>query len=110
MDLEDWAYTYENLDSETRALFTEEEWRLKNRWFADNEDLELESMGVEAVMDLGGQGAEVTVERTFEDGTSLTRETYFVYEGGEWTHHFIDEEKDTFMPGVPYEEFVAAQG
>jgi hypothetical protein len=36
-DGEEWAYTYERLvDSETKAMFTKEEWRLKNQWFADN--------------------------------------------------------------------------
>ena len=74
-----------------------------------HQKLELDYMGVDAVMDLGGQGAEGTVHRTFEDGTSITRDTYFVLEGGEWTHHFTDEERNLFVPGVPYEEFVAAQ-
>ncbi|HKH12711.1 MAG TPA: hypothetical protein VKA73_16340 [Rubrobacter sp.] len=109
VDREDWAFTYGNLDSETRALFSEEEWRLKNQWFADNEGLELASIEVEAAIDLGGAGAEVRVDRTFEDGTSVAREAYFVREGGEWVHHFTDEEQDIFMPGVPYEEFIERQ-
>jgi hypothetical protein len=51
----------------------------------------------------------VTIYRTFEDGTSITRDTLFVSEGGLWKHRFSQEEIDIFMPGVPYEEFVAAQ-
>lgn len=109
VDREDWDYTYENLDSETREMFTEEEWYEKNQWFADHENLELEAIEVDAVMNFGGKEADVTVRRTFEDGTSLTRRTYFVYEDGEWRHRFTDEEKGVFMPDASYEEFVAAQ-
>jgi hypothetical protein len=32
-----------------------------------------------------------------------------VWEGGYWRHSLTEEEKEIFMPGVPYEEFVAAQ-
>ncbi len=49
------------------------------------------------------------MDRTFTDGTSITRETYFVWEGEWWRHHLTEEEKEIFMPGVPYAEFVAAQ-
>jgi hypothetical protein len=51
----------------------------------------------------------VTVYRTFKDGTSITRGTFFVSEGGMWKHRFTEEEIEIFMPGVPYEQFVAAQ-
>jgi hypothetical protein len=34
---------------------------------------------------------------------------YFVLEGGEWKHRFSLEQIDIFMPGTPYEDFVAAQ-
>ena len=51
----------------------------------------------------------VTINRTFKDGASITRDTLFVSEGGLWKHRFSQEEIDIFMPGVPYEEFVAAQ-
>ncbi len=53
--------------------------------------------------------ARVTVYRTFTDGTSITRETVFVWNDTYWSHHLTEEEKDIFMPGVPYEEFVEAQ-
>jgi hypothetical protein len=49
------------------------------------------------------------VNRTFTDGISITRETYFVWEDGYWRHSLTEEDKGVFMPGVPYEEFVAAQ-
>jgi hypothetical protein len=39
----------------------------------------------------------------------LSRNTYFLQEGGSWKHRFTQEEKDIFMPRLPYEEFVEAQ-
>jgi hypothetical protein len=46
VDREDWVYTYQHLDSQTQAMFTEEEWHLKNQWFADTEQFELATMDV----------------------------------------------------------------
>lgn len=109
VDLENWAYTYDNLDSLTRSMFTEEEWYLKNQWFADNEGLELSTIDVVVNGSASDPVVSVTVYRTFKDGTSITRETYFVSEGGTWKHRFSREEVEIFMPGVPFEEFVAAQ-
>ncbi len=93
---------------QSKALFTEEEWIAKNRWYAEREATELDSMTVDVAMD-GEERAEVTVYRTFTDGTEITRDTVFVWEGY-WRHHLTEEEKEIFMPGVPYEEFVEAQG
>ncbi len=107
VDYENWAYTYYNLDSASRALFTQEEWIERNQWYADNEGLVLDTMDIEVTMD-GDEAAEVTVHRAFTDGTSITRETYFVWEGW-WRHHLTEEEKEIFMPDATYEEFVAAQ-
>jgi len=108
VDSENWAATYSNLDSESKALFTEEEWTQKNQWYADNEGLKLDSMDVDVAME-GEDEARVTVYRTFTDGTSITRETVFVWNNTYWSHHLTEEEKEIFMPGVPYEEFVEAQ-
>ena len=36
------------------------------------------------------------------------RNTYFVFEDGEWKHRFGQEEKDLFMPDLSYEEFLEA--
>jgi hypothetical protein len=109
VDQENWAYTYDNLDSQTRALFTEEEWYAKNQWFADNEGLELATINVVVDGSPSDPVVSVTVYRTFKDGTSITRGTFFVSEGGAWKHRFTEEEIEIFMPGVPYEQFVAAQ-
>jgi len=34
VDRQDWAYTYANLDASTQALYTEDEWYLKNQFFS----------------------------------------------------------------------------
>lgn len=109
VDQENWDYTYDNLDSQTRALFTEEEWYRKNQWYADNEGLELATINVVVNGPSSDPVVSVSVYRTFKDGTSITRDTFFVSEGGAWKHSFTEEEIDIFMPGVPYEQFVATQ-
>lgn len=109
VDQENWAYTYDNLDSQTRSMFTQAEWYAKNQWYADNEGLELAAINVVINGSASDPIVSVSVYRTFKDGTSITRETYFVSEGGVWKHRFSEEEIEIFMPGVPYEQFVAAQ-
>ena len=106
--VEDWDYTYEHLDSETQSRFTREEWFEKNQWLTDNypaiyhiESVNLDSTSPEHV-------AEVVVGLTYEDGSSASRNTFFVFEGGEWKHRFSQDEYDLLMPGVPFEEFVEA--
>ena len=108
VDREDWGYTYENLDSESQALFTEEEWYQKNQWYADNEGLELASMDVAVSVDPNGYEADVTVYRTFQDGTTITRDTIFVLDGV-WKHRLTEEEIEIFRPDLSYEEFVQTQ-
>lgn len=105
----DWEYTYDHLDLQTRRLFTKEEWSQKNQWLADNnpmiyriDSVDLENASQESV-------AEVAVSLTGEDGSTSIRNTYFVLEDGSWKHRFSQEEKDLFMPGVPFEEFVEAR-
>ena len=105
---EDWSYTYEHLDTETQGHFTREEWFQKNEWFADNGEVIYNIESVDQV----GTSTEylgVTLTLTYEDGSSSTRTTYFVYEDGQWKHRFGQEEQDLFMPGASYEEFVEAQ-
>ena len=109
VDQEDWAYTYDNLDSQTRSMFTEQEWYAKNKWYADNEGLKLSTIDVVVDGPTSEPVVSVTIYRTFTDGTSITRDTLFVSEGGLWKHRFSQEEIGLFMPGVPYKEFVAAQ-
>ena len=111
VDREDWDYTYEELDSQAKSMFTREEWHLKNQWFADNEDLELASPVIVQVNDdtSSNDVVSVTVIRTFKGGNEITRYTFFVYQGGQWKHHLSQEEKEFFMPFASYKEFTAAQ-
>jgi hypothetical protein len=109
VDQEDWSYTYDNLDSQTRSMFTEEEWYAKNEWYADNEGLELSTIKVVVNGPTSEPVVSVTIYRKFTDGTSITRNTLFASEGGLWKHRFSQEEIGIFMPGVPYDKFVAAQ-
>lgn len=110
VDREDWAYTYDLLASGTRSAFTEAEWEQKNRWFADNFPARLAALEVETRMFTpSALVAEVTVNRTFADGVSVPRDTTFVYENGSWKHLFSRQEVSLFLPGVPFERFVAAQ-
>ena len=109
VDREDWAYTYANLDSQTRALYAEDEWYAKNQFFADTEGLELATMDVIVEGSTSDPEVGVTVYRAFEDGTSIERYTLFVREDGAWKHRFTAEENAIFQPGVPYEDFVASQ-
>jgi len=109
VDREDWAYTYQNLDSQTKAMFDEEEWYLKNQWFADTEGLELATMDVAVDGSPSDPVVGVTVYRTFKDGTVIDRDTLFLFEDGVWKHRFGEEEIGIFMPDASFEEFVAIQ-
>jgi hypothetical protein len=109
VSLEDWAYTYNHLDSETQSGFTQKEWFLKNQWFADNGSVVYHIESAERLGTSSGLVVEVTLRLTYEDGSTSTRKTYFVLEDGEWKHAFGQEEYDHFMPEASYEKFVAAQ-
>jgi hypothetical protein len=107
---EDWAFTYNTLDSQTRSLYTKDEWSAKNQWFADRGSVTFDILSVELDASSPEPIADVSVGLTYGDGTTSTRLTYFVYENGSWKHRFGEEENDLFMPDASYEEFVAAQG
>ena len=109
VDREDWAYTYQNLDSQTRAMFDKEEWYLKNQWFADIEALELATMDVTINGSPSDPMVGVSVYRIFKDGTVIDRDTLFVFEDGVWKHRFGEEEIELFMPEASFEAFVASQ-
>ena len=107
--VEDWDYTYDHLDAETRSMVTRDEWFKKNQWFADDGEVIYHIESVERLGTSSGRVVRVSLRLTYKDGSSSTRSTYFVYEDGEWKHAFGQEEYDLFMPGIPYEEFVEAQ-
>jgi len=98
----DWDYTYDNLDSRTRGLFTKEEWQRKNQWFADNGSLELSSF---EITNFSSGESEAVVSL----GPPYSRDTLFVHEDGSWKHRLTEEELALFMAGTSFEEFVRAQ-
>jgi len=99
----DWDYTYTNLDTQTRRMFTKEEWQRKNQWFADNGSLELSSF---EIADFSSGGSEAVVSL----GPPYSRDTLFVHEDDSWKHRLTEEELTLFMAGYSFEEFVKAQG
>ena len=107
--VEDWNYTYDHLDSETRSVFTREEWFKKNQWLAGDGSTIYHILSVDLDDSSNEPLANVAVVLTYADGSTSTRNTYFVYEAGEWRHRFGQEEYDLLMPDLSYEEFVAAQ-
>ncbi|CAN5750498.1 hypothetical protein BH23ACT11_BH23ACT11_13880 [soil metagenome] len=109
VDREEWSYTYSHLDSKSQALFTEEEWARRNQFLADNFPGELSTMRV-AVEINSDDPADVTTYRTFKSGSSLVRDTLFVYEEGMWKHRLVEEELDLFQMDLSYDEFVSYYG
>ena len=57
----------------------------------------------------GISGGGVVEDQLRADGSFFVRDTFFVFEGGEWNHRFSKDEYDLLMPGVPFEEFVEAK-
>lgn len=108
--LKDWEYTYSHLVTETRGSFTKEEWRKKNQWLAENNPATYHISAVDLDERSQKPLAKVIVRLTGEDGSTSTRNTQFVLEDGSWRHRLVQEELDLFEPGVPYEEWVKAQG
>ena len=92
VEARNWDYTYDHLDSETQSAYTRNEWFAKNDWLADNGSASYTIQSVQ--MDGSSQGtfAHVAVLLTFADGSTSTRDTYFVYEDGAWKHRFSAEE------------------
>lgn len=105
----DWGYTYEDLDSTTRSRFTRDEWFQKNEYLAGDGSTIYYLDSVNRLSGSGEPTVEVTVILTFSDGSTSTRNTYFVYEDDSWKHRFSQEEYDLLMPDASYEEFVQAQ-
>jgi hypothetical protein len=107
VDGEDWGYTYDNLDLQTRQRFTRDEWVQKNEYYADNYPLERSSPTINSPA--SSSVVEVSLAQSFRDGTNQSRPTYFVYEDGSWKHRFSQEEFDLFMADASFEEFAKAK-
>ena len=67
-----------------------DEWTQKNQFFANNSPLERTSPKI--VGDPKSPPVQVALTQTFKDGTTRSRDTYFVSEDGSWKHRFSDEE------------------
>ena len=90
-------------------MFTVDEWYQKNQWLADTYTAPISVLDVQVNGSASNPVVSVMVYRGFTDGTSQTRNTFFLIEDGLWKHRFGQEEIDQFLPGASYEEFVAAQ-
>jgi hypothetical protein len=51
----------------------------------------------------------VTVYRTFEDGTSIVSNTYFVYGNDTRKHRFVRQEIEILVPAASIQEFAGAK-
>jgi hypothetical protein len=103
---EDWDYTYNHLDSETRQRFTKTEWIRKNQYFENIDPVTGAKTHIASKPSLSSP-VEVRLTLTLRSGT-VTRTTYFVWENGQWKHRFSPEEFDHFMADASYDEFVKA--
>jgi hypothetical protein len=108
VDRQDWNYTYDNLDSQTRQRFTRNEWTQKNQYLANVDPLERSTPQIASEVSTSSP-VEVTLTQTFRSGTTGSRTTYFVWEGGSWKHRLSQEEYDLFMADASYEDFVRAK-
>lgn len=104
---EEWGYTFDHLASETRGMFTEEEWFDKSQWLWDRDPLVYH---INSINPDGSPYAEVELRITAEDDSSRTQTAFFTFEDGEWKHQLSDAEITLFMPGTPFDEFVQANG
>ncbi len=104
VDREDWDYTYDNLDSQTKQKFTKGEWVQKNQFFASQCPIEQSTPKIGSRV--SSSQVNVAVNLTFRGCASKSRSTFFVYENGAWKHRFSDEELNLFLPGTPYGQFV----
>lgn len=105
--VENWSYTYDNLDSGTQSMFAEE-WLQKNQWLSNNGTTiyHIESVRLDGASPTrcGGGGEADRRGRSFLDPSSVLR-----LRGRLMGTQIWSEEIDLFMPGTSYEEFVAAR-
>ena len=90
-------------------MFTEDEWAQKSQYYWDRNPTGYEILSVDLLSDSGDPTVEVRVRIRSVDDSTFDRTTYWVLEDGEWLHRFGQEEIESFMPGVPFEEVVARQ-
>ena len=106
VDRQDWGYTYDNLDSQTKQRYTRDEYVQKNRYLASVDPLAQSSPEITSEVS-SSSPVEVTLNQTFASGAAKSRLTYFVLEDGAWKHRFSQQDDAIFLPDASYDEFVA---
>jgi hypothetical protein len=106
VDRQDWDYTYDNLDSQTKQRYTRDEYVQKNRYLASVDPLAQSSPEIASEVS-SSSPVEVTLNQTFASGATRSRLTYFVLEDGAWKHQFSQQDDAIFLPDASYDEFVA---
>ena len=108
VDHQDWNYTYDNLDSQTKQKYTKDEYVQKNRYLTDVDPLAQSSPSIGSEVSTSSP-VEVKLTQTFRSGLTKSRTTYFVREDGAWKHRFSQQDDDIFLPDASYDEFVRAK-
>ncbi len=108
VDRQDWNYTYDNLDSQTKQRYTRDEYVQKNLYLADVDPLAQSSPRIVSEVSTSSP-VEVELTQTFRSGLTRSRTTYFVREDGAWKHRFSQQDDDVFLPDASYDEFVKAK-
>lgn len=108
VDRQDWNYTYDNLDSDTKGKYTRDEYVQKNLYLAGVDPLAQSSPRIVSEISTSSP-VEVELTQTFRSGLTRSRTTYFVREDGAWKHRFSQQDDDVFLPDASYEEFLKAK-
>jgi hypothetical protein len=108
VDRQDWNYTYDNLDSQTKQKYTRDEYVQKNRYLDNIDPLAQSSPSIVSEVSTSSP-VKVELTQTFRSGLTKSRTTYFVWEDGAWKHRFSQQDDDIFLPDASYGEFVRAK-
>jgi beta-lactam-binding protein with PASTA domain len=107
VDSQNWNYTYDNLDSQTKQRYTRDEYVRKNQYLASVDPVVQSSPKITSEISTSSP-VEVTLNQSFKGGAK-SRVTYFVWEDGSWKHRFSQQDDAIFLPEASYDEFVAAK-
>ena len=108
VDRQDWNYTYNNLDSQTKRRYTSAEYIQKNQYLASVDPLAQSSTEIVSEVSTSSP-VEVELTQTFRSGLTKSRITYFVWEDDAWKHRFSQQDDEIFLPDASYDEFVRAK-
>jgi len=108
VDRQDWKYTYNNLDDQTKRKYTSDEYIRKNQYLANVDPLAQSSTEIASGVSTSSP-VEVELTQTFRSGLTKSRTTYFVWEDGTWKHRFSPQDDAIFLPDASFDEFVKAK-